>query len=204
MAPGRRSAHGSGVHPRGIGLEEAAQRPEVQSPPVAPALTLVIARRPHAAAPAPALGRTSRSYMDDHRFGLLVEVHILDHRGPVDTEHATPYVGTEHRHPPRLLLGPSSSPKTRQGWRCSRQEQVRAPTDQSGEPYFSTMSVTSSSEATRSAFPSSSSVTNNDLPTSRCRSSVVGPPRAVPWLPPFQRAGRRGSRSQFQHRPHQR
>jgi hypothetical protein len=34
--------------------------------------------------------------MDHHGFGLLVEVDLLDHRRPVDTEHATPYVGTEH------------------------------------------------------------------------------------------------------------
>ena len=42
--------------------------------------------------------------MDDHRVGLLVEVHIVDHRRPVDTEHTTPYVGTEHRHPPRFAF----------------------------------------------------------------------------------------------------
>jgi hypothetical protein len=34
--------------------------------------------------------------MDHHRLGLLVEGDLLDHRGPVDTKHATPYVGTEH------------------------------------------------------------------------------------------------------------
>jgi len=26
----------------------------------------------------------------------LVDLHRIDHRGPVDTEHATPYVDTEH------------------------------------------------------------------------------------------------------------
>jgi hypothetical protein len=34
--------------------------------------------------------------MDHHRFRLLAEVDLFDHRRPVDTEHATPYVGAEH------------------------------------------------------------------------------------------------------------
>src|SRR5208282_4407787 len=92
------------VHSRGIGLEETPERPEVEGPPVASAFALVVARGAHSAPPAPALGGPSRTHVDHHCVGLLVEVHILDHRGPVDTEHATPYVGTEHRHPPRFVL----------------------------------------------------------------------------------------------------
>jgi hypothetical protein len=59
-----------------------------------------------------ALGRTPRAHMDDDGVGLLVEVHVLDNRGPVDTEHPTPYIRTEQRHPPSCVLGPSISPKT--------------------------------------------------------------------------------------------
>jgi hypothetical protein len=43
--------------------------------------------------------------VDHHRVGLLVEVDLLDHRRPVDTEHATPYVGTEHA----ILLATNSN-----------------------------------------------------------------------------------------------
>jgi hypothetical protein len=43
--------------------------------------------------------------VDHHGLGLLVEVDFLDHRRPVDTEHATPYVGTEHA----ILLVASSN-----------------------------------------------------------------------------------------------
>ena len=96
------------VHPRGVGLEEALHRPEIERPPVAPALALVIAGSTHPAAPTPALGRTPRPHVDHHGFGLLVEVDLLDHRRPVDTEHATPYVGTEHA----ILLALSSNLRT--------------------------------------------------------------------------------------------
>jgi len=43
--------------------------------------------------------------MDHHGFGLLVEVDLLDHRRPVDTERTTPYVDTEHA----ILLAESSN-----------------------------------------------------------------------------------------------
>jgi hypothetical protein len=49
-------------------------------------------------------GRTWTSTVSD----LLVEVDLLDHRRPVDTEHATPYVGTEHA----ILLALSSNLRT--------------------------------------------------------------------------------------------
>jgi hypothetical protein len=50
-----RSVHRA-LHPRGIGLEEAPERPEIEGPPVAPPLALVIARCARTAAPAAALG----------------------------------------------------------------------------------------------------------------------------------------------------
>jgi hypothetical protein len=84
------------VHPRGVGLEEALHGPEIERPPVAAAFPLVIAGSTQPTPSTPALGRTPRSHVDHHGFGLLVEVDLLDHRRPVDTEHATPYVGTEH------------------------------------------------------------------------------------------------------------
>jgi hypothetical protein len=46
--------------------------------------------------PAAALGVPPRSDVSDNDVVLLVDLHRLDHRRPVDTEHATPYVGTEH------------------------------------------------------------------------------------------------------------
>jgi hypothetical protein len=48
----------------------------------------------------------------DDRAGLLVERDRLDHRRPVDTEYATPYVGIEHCRSPHLVFEPSNSPKT--------------------------------------------------------------------------------------------
>jgi len=46
--------------------------------------------------------------VDHHRVGLLVEVDLLDHGRPVDTEHATPYVDTEHA----ILLATNSNLRT--------------------------------------------------------------------------------------------
>jgi len=103
------------VYPWDIGLKEALHGPEIDRPPVAPTFPLVIARGTHSAAPTSALGRAPEAHVDHHRFRLLVEVDLLDHRRPVDTEHATPYVGTEHAILLTSSSGPSSSPKTRRG-----------------------------------------------------------------------------------------
>jgi hypothetical protein len=93
------------AHPRGVGLEEALHRPEVDSPPVPPTFPLVITGSTHSAAPTSTLGGAAETYVDHHSFRLLVEVDLLDHRCPVDTEHTTPYVGTEHA----ILLAANSN-----------------------------------------------------------------------------------------------
>jgi hypothetical protein len=49
--------------------------------------------------------------MGDHRVGILVELHPLDHRAVVHSEQSTPYPDT--KHPVLLLrLEPSDSSET--------------------------------------------------------------------------------------------
>jgi hypothetical protein len=121
------------VHPRGVGLEEAAHRAQVKCPPASPALSLVIARSGLAAAPTAALGIPAGPYMDDHGV-VVVLLHCLDHRRPVDTDHSAPYVGTEHA----ALLALSSNLRTvrkrRQEAASLASQQLTTPTDWSGEP----------------------------------------------------------------------
>lgn len=74
--------------------------------------------------------------MGDQPGHLVVGVDLLDHRGPVDTERTTPYVGTEHAILLALVSDCWNSQELGRGWPCSRQGQVRAPTD-AGEPLFS-------------------------------------------------------------------
>ena len=63
---------------------------------VSPTLPLVVAGSTSPAAPAATLGRPPGADVDDDALRLLVEVDLLDHRRPVDTEQPAPYVGTEH------------------------------------------------------------------------------------------------------------
>ena len=54
-------------------------------------------RNPGIAGPAPTaatLGMAPGAPVDHHRVGLLIEIGVLDHRRPVDTERPTPSVGT--------------------------------------------------------------------------------------------------------------
>lgn len=91
-------------HPRRVSLEGALERPEVEAAPSAPALALVIAGRSHPAAPAAPPRRLAGTHVDDDLARLLVDLHVLDHDAPVDTEHPPPYVGSEQRRspPPRF------------------------------------------------------------------------------------------------------
>ncbi len=57
----------------------------------------------------------------------------LDHRRPVDTEHPTPYVGTEHAALLRLVPEPPTVQKRRQEAALLASQQVTEPTDGSGE-----------------------------------------------------------------------
>jgi hypothetical protein len=103
-----RSVHWT-VHPRRIGLEETSQcqRPSAHQLRPDPS---VIARYAHPAAPTTALGRASRTHMDDEGVGL-VEVHVPDPCRPVEPTRRGPYVDTRQRHPHCSALEPSSSPK---------------------------------------------------------------------------------------------
>ena len=95
------------VHPGRVGLEEALNGPEVETPPPPPSLALVIAGCTHPAPTAPPLGRPPRSHMDDDDVRLRVDLHVLDHRRLVDTDasaatrrhRATPFSSPRLREP---------------------------------------------------------------------------------------------------------
>jgi hypothetical protein len=66
-------------------------------------------------------------------------IGFLDGTGPRPGRHRVRDAITWHRTSPSSSLRSldrQAVRKRRQGWRCSRHEQVRAPTDQSGEPNF--------------------------------------------------------------------
>jgi len=93
---GHGGAVGGAVDAGGVRLQEAAHRAEVDGPPPPPALAAIV-QRGHLSAPAaPALRVPPGPHVGDHRVLPLVDLHPFDHRGPVDTEHPTPYRGTEH------------------------------------------------------------------------------------------------------------
>ena len=52
---------------------------------------------------------TLRGRTRDDSVRVLVDPHRLDHRRLVDTEHLTPYVGTEQRRSPHLVWEPSAN-----------------------------------------------------------------------------------------------
>ena len=130
-----RRAVGGTVDPHRRALQEAPHPTQIHSPPVPPALPLVIARRPGSTAPAPAPSRPPRAHMDHDRVRRLVEDDLLDHRRPVDTDHPTPYVGIEHAISSPRLQDLQAVRKLDRSWRCSRQGEVRSPTDVSGDPH---------------------------------------------------------------------
>ena len=111
---GDRRPVGGAVHPRRIGLENTAQRPEVEAAPPSPLLTLVIAGRPHpAASTAPPAGLSHAHVDDDDRLVVLtLELHVLDHDAVVDTDDPAPYVGCEQRRSPHPRSGDFRQPRS--------------------------------------------------------------------------------------------
>jgi hypothetical protein len=69
----------------------------------------------------------------------LTDLHGLDHRRPVDTDHPAPYVDTEHAALLTLVLGTSTVRKRRWEAALLAFQQLNAPTDGSGEPFFITL-----------------------------------------------------------------
>ena len=111
-ALGRPSGRVRGSSPGERRIADNTRDPEIQGPPVLPALSLVVAGSTAPAAPAAALGRPPRTDVDDDGFRLFVEVDRLDHRRPVDTEQFALYVGSEHAILLAEFSGPSSTQDT--------------------------------------------------------------------------------------------
>jgi hypothetical protein len=84
------------VDPWGVGLQITRHHAHVQGPPVATSLSLVVTGGLASAEAAAALLRAPRSHVNHQGFSLFVELHRLDNGRPVDTERATPYIGSEH------------------------------------------------------------------------------------------------------------
>jgi hypothetical protein len=93
---GDRGAVLGAVDPEGVGLQVAHQGAEVQCPPVPAPFSLVVAGSTTPAPATQSFRRASRTDVDHHGIGLLVEVDRLDHCLSVDTEDPAPYVYTEH------------------------------------------------------------------------------------------------------------
>ena len=74
-----------------VGLDEHPDRPGMQRPPPAPALTVVIARTALLAAPAPACRVAPQAARHRDLAGLVIKIDTLDHHTVFDAEHARPY-----------------------------------------------------------------------------------------------------------------
>jgi hypothetical protein len=66
--------------------------------------------------------------MGDHRVGVLVELHPLDHRAVVDSEQSTPYPDTKHPFS-SSVSGLQTAPKRKKEAGCGRGWSTQAPTD---------------------------------------------------------------------------
>ena len=102
------------VHPRRIGLEVTAQRPEVEAAPPAPSLSLVIAWRtfPAAATAPPAALPHAHLDDDDLLVVLTLDLDVLDHDAVVDTDDLSPYVGPEQRRSPSSFFRTFEQPRS--------------------------------------------------------------------------------------------
>ena len=100
------------VDPRGVCLEDALERSEIEAAPPSPALPPVIARGTHAAASTATPGALAQAHMDDHRRIVVLDLHVLDHDVPVDTDDPAPHVGPEQRRSPSPLLWTFEQPRS--------------------------------------------------------------------------------------------
>ena len=83
------------AHPGRVGLQHRLHRAQVQSPPPASTLPLVIARTAPPTHPAPISPPPSRPRMHHQHTLLLVELDPLDH-GLLDPQQPSPYPSTAH------------------------------------------------------------------------------------------------------------
>jgi len=93
------------AHPRRVSLQERLGRAEVQRPPTAAALTLVIAGAALPAASTPSLGRFPGSHRDHHGLLVLVELDAF-HDGLAQPQQLSPYPCRTHAVPLHLRFQP--------------------------------------------------------------------------------------------------
>jgi len=72
-------------HPRRVGLQEHPVQAQIRAPPPPAPLALVIARAAPPAQPAAAPRAPARPHVHHHRFRLVVELDLVDHRALLDS-----------------------------------------------------------------------------------------------------------------------